>query len=379
MDDKLIIIKNIINNINLKNFNYKIISKNIKYLTNIFQNFKDIYIKLDKKYIINKLNDNELITIKKYINSFIKNVNSQKLNKIINSYDKIIYLSYENIKFYYIYDNDNKLNKDLQLINFLFNISITLNKFTFKKDTIDRIIIWIPIDSSRNFNSNTINKQNLKNTINNFEAFTVSGITFGNNPRLTIVTRYEEVEKLLIHELIHNYYLDGNIYHDDMDLIIKDYLNIKNNSNSNIKNYNYEYSIYESYTELLSTYFYLLFININLDKKDIFNKLLGQICLEIIYSYNTIANLAILNNYNNYDDFIKNETFFGNICFYEYYYVKGLLYNNFLINIPNNSKEFLELYKNIINVIHNSNKDLLLKDIFNNYCKQNNYKYMLHY
>ena len=185
----------------------------------------------------------------------------------------------------------------------MFKIFISLSKFSNQSDTQHRYTIWIPIDSDRDFNYNEINSNNLKECVKHYKAFTVSGMTLtlgcfncNNNltnssnqdPRITIITRYEEIEKLLIHELIHNLYLDGSNYHGKFNEIINKYNNIKNKNN-----YNYEFSIYESYTELLSTFFYLLFKNINEPIEKIKKILFGQILIEIIYSYNIIVNILL--------------------------------------------------------------------------------------
>jgi hypothetical protein len=371
-----IIIKNILNNVNLKNFNYKIIKKNINYLIEIFVKIKKIYMNINNIYIIKSVNNNLQKTINKHIITFTHIVKSKRLVLEIKKFTNMIMLEFENIKFFYVYDTKKKLENDLQKIYFLFKISITLSKFKYPNDSTERYIIWIPINSARDFKHNIINNDNLNNSINEFEAFTASGVTFGDNPRITVISRYEEIEKLLIHELIHNLYLDGSNYHNEFTTMISDYIKIKMNKKSKIENYHYEYSIYESYTELLSTYFYLLFININLSEQELYKTLLGQVCIEIIYSYNTIANLSFLNGYKNYDEFIINKSFLGNICFYEYYFIKGIMYNYFLLVMPNNKEKFMELYQTIINIISNYNSDLLLKDIFNNYSKQKNFKYI---
>jgi len=127
---------------------------------------------------------------------------------------------------------------------------------------------------------------------------------------------------------------------------------------------------------MLSTYLYLLFKNINVNIKNLKNILLGQILIEIIYSYNTIVNIAKLNKYKNYKDFIQKEELQGSICFFEYYYVKGLLYNNLALVFPKNFKEFANLYINIIKVVKNSLKDKFLEHMFEIYQKQKNYKYI---
>lgn len=197
---------------------------------------------------------------------------------------------------------------------------------------------------------------------------------------MTIVTRYEEVEKLLIHELIHNYNIDGSEYHNQLTKILNEYKNVKNNNISKNKNYHYEFSIYESYTELLSTYFYLLFENIRTNKELNLNELIGKIIIELIYSYNLISNLIDINGYTNYDDF-RNKLFFsGEICKYEYYYIKALMYNNFELEFGNCLNDFKCIYSNIINMIKKNQNidDLLMEEIYNNHITHSNYKYQIH-
>jgi hypothetical protein len=389
-------LKELVKKIDMNNINIKLIESNVNYLINIYNKIKKIWISLDdsikNKKVIFKSSEYKNITniIKRSIllrysafNDFIKN------NRELVCYE------YNNIKLYtfyagrptsvgdplglsYKHDTNNNISHNLDKIIKMMKISVCINKLYLEDDNIPRIIIWIPIPKNRDFHYNEINDKNLDKSYNNFGAFTVSGLTFGENPRITIITRYEEIEKLLIHELVHNFYIDGSIHHDKLHNIIKEYEEIKNKNEDNIiKNYTYEYSIYESYSELTSTYLILLFNNINEKPEKINDKLLSNIIIELIYSYNTIVNLAKLNKYNTWEDFIKCESFYGEICVYEYYYIKGLMYNNFIFKIYNKYEDFIILYNNIIKLIKYTKNDKLLIDIFNNFIKQENYKYML--
>ena len=323
---------------------------------------------------------------------------NENIMKIITKSKYIHSLSYLNIYFFWLSDNP---NKDLQNSNYLlsldmFKISLCLNQYKFNPidtdtdtdtDTISRYIIWIPINAKRDFKYNSISEINLKRTEKNFEAFVASGVTFGTNPKITIITRYEEIEKLLIHELIHNYNMDGSGFHDELTRIVEKYKIVKNNSSKLSKsskssklNYHYEYSIYESYTELLSTYFYLLFSNIKSKIKINQKKLIGQILIELIYSYNLVANLINLNEYANYNEFKLNKIFVGNICKYEYYYIKALMYNNFILKFGNNLKDFIDIYTSLIDMIIRiqNTDDILMETIYSNFIIQTNYKYQIH-
>jgi hypothetical protein len=97
-----------------------------------------------------------------------------------------------------------------------------------------------------------------------------------------------------------------------------------------------------------------------------------KIIIEILYSYNTISNIIKLNNFTDYESFIKNKSFCGDICFYEYYFLKALLYNNLILEKPVNKNDFLIYYSKIIKI----NDDNLLKEVFNKSIKQNNFSYI---
>jgi len=379
--NKLDTLEHLINNINMKNINIKIIKENTNYLIRVHEILQKIWITLDKKIEYIKISnhgedekDYKMI-YNKISNSTLMNYN--KFSDFLRKHEKIIKLEYDNVKFYYFYNDQNDINRDMDKIIKMLKITVCLNKFYIKNDKVTRTIIWIPVPTNRDFEYKEINKNTLTTSYNKFEAFTVSGITFNDNPRYTIITRYEEIEKLLLHELIHNFNMDGSNYHNELTDIINNYDKIKNKNKSQIINYNYEYSIYESYSELAGTYLLLLFKYINYDKKKLEDKIMSSIIMELIYSYNTIVNLAKLNNYRNWDEFIRNESFYGEICVYEYYYIKGLMYNNFKFKFYNKNNKFRKMYNRIIEIMKSTNNNELLKDIFNKSIKQNNYKYII--
>lgn len=373
-ENKTIIIKKILPKLNFKYINFNIVDTNINTLLSLFSKIKNIYNELfNKLEFENNISDHNLKKIVlNHINKFIDRIDSKKLYEL-KSWNKVFLIKYNNLYFFYLYKDEFNLKKDFNQINNLAKIFFTINKMFNKNLNQIRYVIWLPITSDRDYEHNHINEKKLNESIQEYKAFTVSGITYtcSKSTRITIITRYEEIEKLLLHELIHNLHLDGSNFHDELKDIILKYNEIKQNLN-----YNYEYSIYESYTELLSTYLYLLFKNIDKSIDKINNILLGQILIEIIYSYNTIVNLSKLNGYSNYSDFINKEEFYGSICFYEYYYVKGLLYNNLILVFPKNLTEFKKLYENIIFTMLKSNSDLLLKHMFKIYQKQKNFKYI---
>lgn len=375
-------IKNLINSIDLKKINYKLIKSNVKKLIDISIKLKMCWEQInyfDIKYNVIKKNDDRYNQVINIVNgNFLSN--NQQIKKILNITKYIHLLKYSNVHFYWLSESGEKnlSSKTYKMALDMFKITLCLNLYKFdNEDKIERYVIWVPINKKRNYFSNNISRTNLNKAQENFEAFIASGVTFGLNPKITIITRYEEVEKLLIHELIHNYGIDGSVFHNKMNEILTEYKKVKNKGN-----YHYEYSIYESYTEMLSTYFYLLFtdIKLGLEGKELEDKLMAQILLEIIYSYNLICNLIKLNGYLSYDEFRSKMSFGGEICKYEYYYIKGLMYNNWELKFGNKFEDFVDIYTSVISMIKNIKitDDGMMNEIFSKCVEQKNYKYQIH-
>ena len=339
-------------NKNVLNYNIEILMKYYTQLKNIFKDYKI-------NNIILKHEELNIEDSNKIIKTLLSKYKYKELNKFIIETKKVIRINYEKITFYYLYHDEEKYENDKPLIEQLFKTSYALYKFQ-KNTQKNIIIIWIPINKKRNFNFDYITDENLSITTNNYEALTVGGMTYGS---VTIIARYEEVIKLLLHELIHNFNLDGSKYNIDLSDFKKKYNEKKK------KNYKYHHDHYESYTELLSSYFNILFFLINRD--DIDKKILEMyIIIEILYSYNCIINLMKINKI----DFseLNEKSFKGDICIYEYYYLKALMYNNFkLIEINNEN----DLMKMLLCVLKLNNDNVLLKKIHDNYVKNNNFKY----
>jgi hypothetical protein len=385
-------LKYIVKNANLEFLNIDLIKTNVNLLYEIYIKIKNEYEQISKLTFsietikIEDINNHKnSLLYKKIINhlnimNFSKNIKKNILNKI----KSISKLKYNDLfLFWFTFDDTKDISGDNEIAINLFKIFISLNKFYKPTNNFDnRIVIWIPIDAQRDFDFDQINSSTLESSKKKYGAFVASGVTFNKNnflswentngkitnSKITIISRYEEIEKLLIHELIHNFNIDGSAYFDDLNHIISKYNTIKPSNN-----YNYPYSIFESYTELSSTYFYLIYKNINTNNNDIKNKIFGQILVEIIYSYNIISNLIKLNGYSTYQEFEKNRNFKGTICFYEYYYVKALLYNNFIYKLGYNLSDFVKIYDDINNIIKKNNKqdDKLMEEIYN--CSNKNF------
>jgi len=372
MNNKVEIIQTLLDKIDTSLINLKIIRKNIKFLMNEYREIKKFYLHFSKLklQIIDIPKDTDLY--KKTL-SIIKNSYLSSFHYINNQIKNIIaikLIKYSNLSFYYIQLDNLSVDNDLSIFKNLFLQALTLIN-NYNKTTQDIIVIWIPVRKDRDFNYSLINKENINSSVNNFNAFTASGVTFGYNPRISILTRYEEINKLMYHELIHNFGIDGSTYHDELkkDGILERYIKIKTKNS-----YNYEYSLYESYTELISSYINIIFITIkqNITDDSLKYILMTKIIIEILYSYNTICNIIKLNNFTDYESFKKNKSFCGDICFYEYYFLKALLYNNLILEKPANKNDFLRYYSKIIKI----NDDNLLKDVFNKSIKQNNFSYI---
>jgi len=371
MNNKIEIIQTLLDKIDTSLINLNIIKKNIKFLMNEYRDIKKFYLQFLnlKIQIIDIPKDSELYeqTLSIIENSYLSTFDY--INNKIKDVISIKLIKYLNLSFYYIQLYNKSIENDLSIFKNLFIEAITLiNHYKNKKNI---VIIWIPIRKNRDFNYSLINKENINSSINNFNAFTASGVTFNHNPRISILTRYEEINKLMYHELIHNFGIDGSDYHNEIkkDGILEKYIKIKTKNS-----YNYEYSLYESYTELISSYLNIIFITIrqNISDEKLKYILMSKIIIEIIYSYNTISNIIKLNNFTDYESFKKNKIFCGDICFYEYYFLKALLYNNLILEKPVNKDDFLRYYSKIIKI----DDDNLLKEVFNKSIKQNNFSYI---
>ena len=355
------IVKLLFNKIDYSIFNHDIINYNSSILFEYFIKLQKIYNLLPKSF-----NHIELTEMESPLKIFLKHsflYQNPEIKKFINNTKKIIKIIFENIEFYYLCKDNETYVRDIKLINKLLKTSICLAKINNNNNKIT--IIWIPIDKNRNFNYDVLNDKNLHKCEHDFNAFTASGLTSSN---ISIITRYEEIRKLLIHELIHNLNMDSSKNHDsnDKNIILKYY------DNKNKNNYCYEYDIYESYTEILSSYLNILFHFIH--KNITIENIKACILIEFIYSCNVLSNIIKLNGYDNYDTFYNNGYFKGSICIYEYYYLKCIMYNNF--KLP--SMDDIKLFKNMMNGILNMNKyDTVLQQIFKLSIIDNNYRYVI--
>lgn len=346
--------------IKITDINTDVVKQNVDYICkNIHIPMKNIYNNMHLPIETPISNNNEYVKIFNYVKD-THLTNFVAFNKVLDNVKKFCKLQENNVTLYYPCNAPNKKFD-------LFKIALSLAIFFEIKKQI--IIIWIPTNLNRDFADNYIDEKTLNKSYNNFGAFTTSGLTFHDNSNvISIVTRNEEIEKLLIHELCHAFNLDGSGNSSSHKNIIKKYNLIKPP-----KNYVYDYCIHETYAELLSSYLFLTFKDINLPNEEFKHILYQQILTEILYSFNIIANLIVLNG-KNYDSFITSPSFNGEMCFYEYYYLKALMYNDYLLKLYK-SNEFYALYDEILKNMQI--RDIpLLKNVCDNMVKVTNFKYM---
>ena len=348
----------LINRIDFSDLNDDIINHNIEKLIEYFNKLQLIYNSLLHIQLIHNIETfdsnmkNMLLGLFKY----------STIQKFIKKTSQIIKIEYDDILFYYLIDTMEQYEKDKILINELFKITLTLYRFQTNIKEQKITVIWVPINKARNFNHVLINDITLKTSEDNYEAFTASGLTFENT---TIITRYEEIKKLLMHELIHNFHLDGHHCHSSMCELKQKYNSLKKN------NYKYMFDFYESYTELLSSYFNILF-NLIHRKELTIHVLKAYIIIEMVYSLNTVLNLIRINGYVNYDEFYNKQYFKGDICIYEYYYLKSLMYNNFKLYNIYKCHDFKIFYENILKI---NKDDVILRKMKDFYVVNSNFKY----
>ena len=151
------IIEHLIKNINFKNININLIKKNSKMLVRMYNDIKNIWDGLNIQ--INLTNSN----LNSPINIILKKcgLNEYKIFKdFVDNADKVAFFSYENVNFFYIYNDEVLFTKDIGIIKKLIKQTITLKKY-FKFNEQQIVVIWLPINASRDFSYDSITTNNL--------------------------------------------------------------------------------------------------------------------------------------------------------------------------------------------------------------------------
>lgn len=201
-----------------------------------------------------------------------------------------------------------------------------------------------------------INKKipHTRDTILDTENINSGFTTFmGDGTKNIIIFRAEEMDKLIIHELIHFYYLD---FHQ-LDVDLAQFLNVAD-SIKFIPN--------ESYTETMTILIHCALLASETDggkehvelkplKKTTVNFLVNEImfglfqCAKILYHYNyhNISNFVLVNNSNNRNNRNKSQlreytnNFRQTACILSYYFVKTSLLVNFTSTLTFLNRNFI--------------------------------------
>jgi len=293
---------NFLNNIKKSLNNSLFIDKKIKKTINTFNIYRSFKLYIDGDIII--LN---IVSNKEIKNKFIYNI-----------FDTIIFFR--------------SINIDFPKINLTINLFLTnyLKKFPFHTSLLG------------SFNVNT--------GFTNFISPTTREIN---------LYRKEEINKVLIHEMIHAYNIDEYyiLNHEEYSKKLSDLYNIKSVNGLRM---------YESYTETLAI---LIYSNkISKDKGIALNKILDE---EIKFSLSQIENILNYYNINNLSELKeKKKELIEDSSIFSYYIIKGALLNNlneFMVFL-NKKRSISEFYKLIIkslnknrikNLEKNKNKNTL--------------------
>lgn len=355
------IFRNFINNTNKIEY-YKVINFieiYYKYYINSLKNIQLYFTNEDNKIkIINKYFDKSNVIDFKYINNYLDNKfigkNKQKIIKDINVKKNI---NLNNLHFE-IYYNNNNIDYIDELVYFLFIIyNIVKNIFKIKEKKLNIIIFYCDIK-----------KQHYKKKVIDFENMN-SGLS---NDNYIILFRQEEILKVFIHELLHNFGLDNHKLSNTKKL-----KNIFKIDSHNLFN--------EGYIEFVAIILHSLFVSSILSNsfntmKNYFNVIINY---EILFSL--IQLVKFLNIYNiNFLDFFNNNSYKENTNTFSYIYLKFILifkYNLFLNYIINYNKIILyneNIIITYIEVLSKNNVFIFLNNIINNlkffirdYCKNN--------
>tara|TARA_B110000208_G_C11799962_1_gene441589 strand:- start:4003 stop:5175 length:1173 start_codon:yes stop_codon:yes gene_type:complete len=362
----------LINNNYIKN-QYKFNIENRKNIIKEKENlsYKYFYSKLniEKKKFINNYNkgkynkniNTEFIDyIKKYYNDNYFDINNIYNNSFISL--DIKYYIEQQIKYKYSYEND-KLDIIIYSNNivdsyYMSNIINIINfiKIIFNKDNKIKLIIYLTP---------------LKKELNN-DYLSCQEINSGSTLRNTIITiwRIEELEKVLIHELIH--YLGLDIGHDNLvSTKLRDKLKLNINS---VLNPN------EAFTETFAIILYIYYITQNTNTLDII-KYQNEFNKQLLWSlYQSAKIIVFFKCFNELKDILNKEfncqiTQYTSVISYFiiktsfifkinnfFNFLKEINYNNYFDNTSYNLNKYFEF---IINSLGNKSfNEKINKNIF---------------
>ena len=179
------------------------------------------------------------------------------------------------------------------------------------KDILDMDIFLI--DIKKKFPSKRMVKLDVENVNSGFTSFMSDGV------KHIITFRDEEKDKIVVHELIHFFYLDFHSLNCDLSKIV----NVKPTL---------EFIPNESYTELMTIIFHTALISIESHGDLRIASIILQ--TELFFGYFQCAKLLFHYGYKHVDDFFTpyngtTEAFYQNSCVISYYFIKTALLSRF--------------------------------------------------
>ena len=345
-----------------KNFNKKLYNKfNKNFNKKLFNKFNEIYLDF-------KQNNKNNIQIKKQNNFEIQNYDgiyiTKKIKNKLNKLNKLKIITYDFLKtnveiiLYYNTITQKNINQIMDTINFIITLFNYLNNY--------RENIKIYIYYSNNNKKININKKNELIPENINSAFTTfyKNETY-DNQNYIVIYRTEELNKVLIHELLHlynltNYKIEGNI---ELVKLIKTEDKIL---------------ISEAYVESFATLLYTFLYSKN-NNKDFYDLLNQQIMFSLFQSSKILLNQNIKKL--KYPIEITEK---ANAI--SYHFIKSAIlynlnkYNNYVFNINNLDSFYLNNGNKIqMKIINDFNKKILISLQNKNFIKiiNDNLKFLI--
>ena len=346
-------------NISFNDFLYEY-HTNLDFQDDINEKYNDKYNKIINKYDIDK----KLIILLKMFNEFYFISLDIKLYSL-NNIDRLLYIKTDifTLKLYY---ENNIYNDKIKDIYNKINIIIKLMKNIKKNNRyLNIFIILSPIKKNIYDNNKILSPYNVNSGLSSI------------NKDILCIWRYEDLFKVLIHELIHYY-----------DLDIKKDNKIDNILNISLGNNNYPIYINEAITELLAIFYHSIFITYYIDYSNLLKSFKTLLLYEIMFSWLQLYKISKHYNISSFNNFFNNNLFNQTSNVFSYYIIKcfytidiinniyAINYNcsinkcNHIIkltkNIDNNPDNFIQLYNNFINSniqFNDNNIKLILFDI----------------
>ena len=239
------------------------------------------------------------------------------LNKVVycSGYELVICGVTVKLKFYALKKWNSKtaiFSRIMRIIKrILFVVYFFRDNTCNSKDILDMDIFLI--DVRKQFPSKRLVKLDVENVNSGFTSFMSDGV------KHIITFRDEEKDKIVVHELIHFFYLDFHSLNCDLSKIV----NVKPTL---------EFIPNESYTELMTIIFHTALISIESHG----NLRIASIILqtELFFGYFQCAKLLFHYGYKHVDDFFTpyngtTDAFYQNSCVISYYFIKTALLSRF--------------------------------------------------